>query len=210
MKKSLWLMNFIVILVVIALLGGGAYYYYQSSSYIKTDNAHVTGDIQTLTASAAGKITSWNANEGDQVSVNKELGELNNGKQTSEITASEPGTIIKQSVHKNQLVQPGAVLAQTVDMKKLYIVANIDEKKVKDVKIGSSVDVVVDGDSGIVIDGEVESIGHAANSVFSLMPQQSASGNYTKVTQYIPVKISIENYSEKVMPGMNAEVKISR
>ncbi|PLT29072.1 HlyD family efflux transporter periplasmic adaptor subunit [Peribacillus deserti] len=203
-------MNILVILIVIGLLGGGAYYYYQSSTYIKTNNAHVSGDIQTIASPAAGRLTSWNAEEGEAISSNTELGKINDGKQSTTINSSDNGTIIKESVNKNQLVQPGTVLAQAVDMKELFIVANIDEKKIKDVKTGSSVDVIVDGDEDTVIEGEVESIGHAANSIFSLMGQQNTSGNYTKVTQYIPVKISIDNYSEKVMPGMNAEVKIKK
>ncbi|WP_026694466.1 HlyD family secretion protein [Peribacillus kribbensis] len=211
MRRSLWLVNFVVIVIVIAILGGGAYYYYQSSTYIKTDNAHVSGNIQTISAPVSGKVASWNVNEGDTVSKNQTLGTISaGGGKSTDLTAADNGTIIRQSVSPNQLVQAGASVAQIVDMKKLFIVANIDEGDVKDIKEGNSVDVTVDGDPNTVIDGKVESIGNAANSLFSLMGQQNTSGNYTKTTQYIPVKISIDNYSSKVMPGMNAEVKIKK
>jgi len=121
----------------------------------------------------------------------------------------EAGTIIKNEAKTNQLVQAGQVLAQEADMDDLYIIANIKEKNVSDIEVGDSVDISVDGDSEVVFDGEIEEIGYATNSVFSALPSQNASGNYTKVTQKVPVKISIQNPTKKVLLGMNAEVKIS-
>src|SRR6478752_5191484 len=78
------------------------------------------------------------------------------------------------------------------------------------VEEGNDVDVTVDGDSSAKIDGKVEEIGYATNSLSSLTSNSSSDGNYTKVSQTVPVKISISNYSEHVLPGMNAEVKISK
>ncbi|MCY8754657.1 transporter, partial [Bacillus haynesii] len=52
-------------------------------------------------------------------------------------------------------------------------------------------------------------IGYVTNTVFSMLPEMKTSGDYTKVTEKVQVKISIQNPSSKVLPGMNAEVKIS-
>ncbi|RBN36731.1 transporter, partial [Priestia megaterium] len=111
---------------------------------------------------------------------------------------------------ENQMVQAGQQIASEVDMNNLFIIANIKEDKLKDIEAGDDVDVTVDGDTKTTIDGKVEEIGYATNSIFSLMPSSNSDGNYTKVSQTVPVKISISNYSENVLPGMNAEVKISK
>ena len=108
------------------------------------------------------------------------------------------------------MVQAGQQIATEVDMKDLFIVANIKEDQLKDIKEGDDVDVTVDGDSGTKIDGKVEEVGYATNSLSALTSNSSSDGNYTKVSQTVPVKISISNYSEHVLPGMNAEVKISK
>ncbi|CAC5593994.1 drug resistance transporter [Staphylococcus aureus] len=61
------------------------------------------------------------------------------------------------------------------------------------------------------IKGKVDSIGKATAASFSLMPSSNSDGNYTKVSQVIPVKITLESEpSKQVVPGMNAEVKIHK
>jgi multidrug resistance efflux pump len=119
------------------------------------------------------------------------------------------GTIIKNEAMNGQMVQAGQVLAQVADMNHLYITANIKETDLKDIEKGDSVNIKVDGDPDVTFEGTIEEIGYATNSVFSMLPQQNTSDNYTKVTQKVPVKISFQNPSAKVLPGMNAEIKIS-
>ncbi|MGB3890842.1 MAG: transporter, partial [Priestia megaterium] len=63
-RGRLILMNFIGIIVVLALIIGGGYYYIQKSNYVSTDNAKVSGDLYTVVAPAAGKVASWNVEEG--------------------------------------------------------------------------------------------------------------------------------------------------
>ncbi|RAI18143.1 HlyD family secretion protein, partial [Rhodobium orientis] len=65
------------------------------------------------------------------------------------------------------------------------------------------------GDPDTTFEGKVEEIGYATDSVFSMFPEMNQSGDYTKVTEKVQVKISIQNPSAKLLPGMNAEVKIS-
>ena len=119
------------------------------------------------------------------------------------------GTLVKKEVQNNQQVQPGTVLGETIDLSKLYITANIKETDIKNIEKGDKVDIVVDGDPDTTFEGTVEQIGYATNSTFNMLPATNSSGNYTKVTQKVAVKISIKNPSDKVLPGMNASVKIS-
>jgi multidrug resistance efflux pump len=210
MRGRLILVNILGIFIVAALVIGGVYYYNQNVNYIKTDDARVTGDMTQVVAPTAGKVTDWSAKTGETFSQDNVLGQISDGTHSVSITAPMDGTVVQDSVKSGQLVQAGQVLAQVVNMKKLYVTANIDETDIKDIEVGADVDVVIDEDSSTTLNGKVEEIGSATNSVFSLLPQQNTSGNYTKVTQKVPVKISISSYSEKVVPGMNAEVKISK
>jgi multidrug resistance efflux pump len=208
-KGRLIFINIIGVIIIFALVAGGAYYYYQNTNYVKTDEAKVAGDMTTIVAPAAGQLTNWNVQEGDQLKKGSRVGTISGGSTPMNITASGDGTVVREQANDNQLVQPGQVLAQIIDMSKLYITANIEETSLQDITVGDSVDITVDGDPNTVYEGKMEKIGYATNSTFSLMPQQNASGNYTKVTQKVPVRISIKAPSDKVLPGMNAEVSIS-
>lgn len=94
-------------------------------------------------------------------------------------------------------------------MDSLYITAHIKETELRDIEKGDKVNITVDGDRDATFEGKVEEIGYVTNSVFSMLPEMKTSGDYTKVTEKVQVKISIQNPSAKVLPGMNAEVKIS-
>ncbi|MCR8929159.1 HlyD family efflux transporter periplasmic adaptor subunit [Priestia megaterium] len=209
-RSRLMVTNFIGIIVILALLIGGGYYYVQKSNYITTDNAKVSGDVYNVVAPAAGKVASWTVEEGNDVSKDTEIAKIQAEKGSVAATVPADGKIIQTNVKENQMVQAGQQIATEVDMKDLFIVANIKEDQLKDIKEGDDVDVTVDGDSSAKIDGKVEEIGYATNSLSSLTSNSSSDGNYTKVSQTVPVKISISNYSEHVLPGMNAEVKISK
>ncbi|PNE07300.1 HlyD family efflux transporter periplasmic adaptor subunit [Priestia megaterium] len=209
-RSRLMVTNFIGIIVILALLIGGGYYYVQKSNYITTDNAKVSGDVYNVVAPAAGKVASWTVEEGNDVSKDAEIAKIQAEKGSVVAKVPADGKIIQTNVKENQMVQAGQQIATEVDMKDLFIVANIKEDQLKDIKEGDDVDVTVDGDSSAKIDGKVEEIGYATNSLSSLTSNSSSDGNYTKVSQTVPVKISISNYSEHVLPGMNAEVKISK
>ncbi|MDI3091999.1 HlyD family efflux transporter periplasmic adaptor subunit [Priestia megaterium] len=209
-RSRLMVTNFIGIIVILALLIGGGYYYVQKSNYITTDNAKVSGDVYNVVAPAAGKVASWTVEEGNDVSKDAEIAKIQAEKGAVAAKVPADGKIIQTNVKENQMVQAGQQIATEVDMKDLFIVANVKEDQLKDIKEGDDVDVTVDGDSSAKIDGKVEEIGYATNSLSSLTSNSSSDGNYTKVSQTVPVKISISNYSEHVLPGMNAEVKISK
>lgn len=207
-KGRLIFANIVGVVVVVALVAGFAYYYYQNKNYVKTDEATVTADMSQIVATSSGQLKDWDIKEGEEVSKDDKLGKLFDGEKELSIVSMDDGKIIKNAVKNHQVVQAGDILAQTADMDKRFITANIKETDLKDIDKGDSVDITVDGDEGTEFEGKVEEIGYAANSVFSKLPQQS-SGNYTKVTQKVAVKISIQNPTDKVLPGMNAEVKIS-
>ncbi|MBQ4818326.1 MULTISPECIES: HlyD family efflux transporter periplasmic adaptor subunit [Bacillus] len=207
-RGRLLLTNIIGLIVILAIIAGGAYYYYESTNFVKTDEAKVTGDMYQITAPAAGQIKGWDINEGDEVQKDSTVAKVE-GETKTNIKSVADGTLVKKEVQNNQQVQPGTVLGETIDLSKLYITANIKETDIKNIEKGDKVDIVVDGDPDTTFEGTVEQIGYATNSTFNMLPATNSSGNYTKVTQKVAVKISIKNPSDKVLPGMNASVKIS-
>ena len=94
-----------------------------------------------------------------------------------------------------------------VDPSQLWVNANIDETSVDRVKVGQQVTVHVDALNKDV-PGRVESITPATASTFSLLPTSNTSGNYTKVTQEVPVRISVNLGNQPVLLGSSVEVKI--
>ena len=207
-RGRLLLTNIIGLIVILAIIAGGAYYCYESTNCVKTDEAKVTGDMYQITAPAAGQIKGWDINEGDEVQKDSTVAKVE-GETKTNIKSVADGTLVKKEVQNNQQVQPGTVLGETIDLSKLYITANIKETDIKNIEKGDKVDIVVDGDPSTTFEGTVEQIGYATNSTFNMLPATNSSGNYTKVTQKVAVKISIKNPSDKVLPGMNASVKIS-
>ncbi|ALC82481.1 MULTISPECIES: efflux RND transporter periplasmic adaptor subunit [Bacillus] len=209
-RGKLLVANLIGLIVILALIAGGVYFYYQNSSFVKTDEAHVQGDRTQIVASAAGVLNDWNMNEGDKVSKDDKIAKVKSESGSQDVKTISDGTIVKNEAQDGQLVQAGQALAEVIDMDNLYVTANIKETDLSEIEVNDKVDVTVDGDPGSTFEGTVEKIGYATNSTFDLLPQTNASGNYTKTTQKVQVKISISNPSDKVLPGMNASVKIEK
>ncbi|OYD06816.1 HlyD family efflux transporter periplasmic adaptor subunit [Paludifilum halophilum] len=212
MKTSrLILINVVLLLIIVGASLGGYYYYYQQTHFVKTDDAQVQGGLMTLSASTPGQLVRWKGKEGSTFQKGDVIGQVKGADgQTSDIKAPKDGTIVQNQGKKGQMITPGQPLGSLVDMDELYIVANIEETEIQDVKEGAEVDISIDAQSDTTIKGQVEQTGLATVSTFSLMPQQNASGDYTKVVQRIPVHISMDEYPEGLVPGMNATVSIDR
>ncbi|PTG84387.1 multidrug efflux protein, partial [Staphylococcus chromogenes] len=206
----------IVTILLILIIGAVAFYFYnQSANYIKTDNAKVDSEQMKLSSPIPGQITKLNAKEGDKLNEGDTVAEVT-GKgqdgqpQKMEIKMPKDGTIAKLDGQENGMAQAGQPMAYAYNMNDLYITANIDETDVKDLSENEKVDVSIDGQSS-QIKGRVDRIGNATASSFSLMPSSNSDGNYTKVTQVVPVKIKLDNQPSKgIVPGMNAEVSIHK
>lgn len=214
MKKIITI-NIVTILLIL-IIGAVAFYFYnQSANYIKTDNAKVDSEQMKLSSPIPGQITKLNAKEGDKLNEGDTVAEVT-GKgqdgqpQKMEIKMPKDGTIAKMDGQENGMAQAGQPMAYAYNMNDLYITANIDETDVKDLSENEKVDVSIDGQSP-QIKGRVDRIGNATASSFSLMPSSNSDGNYTKVTQVVPVKIKLDNQPSKgIVPGMNAEVSIHK
>lgn len=212
--KRMILIN--IILLVILVGGGfaGYYYYNQSVTYLSTDNAQVAGQQVNIAAPANGTLTSWKGETGQVFSKNDKLGSIemvtDKGKTSLDIKAPAAGTVVQSTAVKNATVAAGTPLAVMYDLDQLWVTANVDETEINDVKVGQDVDIYVDAYPNMTLSGKVEEIGLATAGTFSLLPKDNASGNYTKETQVIPVKVSLDSYGEKLVPGMNVTARIHK
>ncbi|MDI3327875.1 MAG: efflux RND transporter periplasmic adaptor subunit [Alicyclobacillaceae bacterium] len=211
MKTSrIILLNLIALLLIGALIFGGYYYLYQSWNYVSTDDAKVWADLVPVASAVPGRVTGWKGIVGQTFNRGDVMGQIEGAGDAGRIAAPISGTVIQSHIVEGQMAAPGQPLATMADLKRLYVVANIEETRIQDVNVGADVDITVDADPGTTIKGKVEQVGLAANSVFSLFPQQNTTGNYTRVVQRIPVRISMSVYGRDIVPGMNAAVRIHK
>ena len=125
------------------------------------------------------------------------------------LIAPSDGFISNLKIYKGQLIAPGQPLFGFIDNAKWWINANFKETDLDRIRKGQKVKVVLDM-YGHTYNGQVNSISYATGAVFSLLPPENATGNWVKVTQRFPVRISLED-SEKypLRVGASAEVKIN-
>lgn len=133
----------------------------------------------------------------------------------TKIVASGSGTVAKKWVVPGDIVQAGQPIMTLYDLQDIWVTANFEETKLASIHLGDAVEISVDAFPDLELTGRVELIGAAAASQFSLIPPNNASGNFTKVTQRVPVKITFahpgagDSGGRPVLrPGMSVEVKI--
>ncbi|EEQ78739.1 MULTISPECIES: HlyD family secretion protein [Staphylococcus] len=213
--KKMVLINIITIIVLIVIGVVGFYFWNNATSYVSTDNAKVDGDQMKIASPASGEIKSLDVKQGEKLKKGDKVAEVvaqGEGGQSKEMSIKMPkdGTIVKTDGMEGSMAQAGNPIAYAYNLDDLYITANVDEKDVADIEKGNDVDVDIDGQKATV-SGKVDQIGDATAASFSLMPSSNSDGNYTKVSQVVPVRISLDSEpSKNVVPGMNAEVKIHK
>jgi membrane fusion protein (multidrug efflux system) len=127
------------------------------------------------------------------------------------------GVIGKRWLLPGDIAQPGQLVFSVVNDKKLWVSVFLEETKLGNLRVGQPALFTVDTYPGATFRGKIMTIGANTAAQFSLIPANNASGNFTKVTQRVPLKISIDSVegSEKLsayhlLSGMSVIVKIIR
>ncbi|RKH63144.1 HlyD family secretion protein [Corallococcus interemptor] len=125
------------------------------------------------------------------------------------IVAPADGQVSKLSVHAGQLLTPGQVVAELVPTT-TYVVANFKETQVGHMQPGQRVEVELDAFSGEKLEGRVESLSGGTGARFSLLPPDNASGNFVKVVQRVPVRITWVHPPQglALRAGLSADVTV--
>jgi membrane fusion protein, multidrug efflux system len=121
------------------------------------------------------------------------------------VKAPVGGVVSKKTVEPGQVVQPGQPLMAIVPLDDIWVTANFKENELRDIRPGQPVTIKVDA-YGRDYQGKVDSIAAATGARFSLLPPENATGNFVKVVQRIPVKITFERGQDPdhlLRPGMS-------
>jgi membrane fusion protein (multidrug efflux system) len=127
------------------------------------------------------------------------------------IRAPFDGTVGNRAVQQGEWVQPGARLLSLVPAQGLWIDANFKETQLGKLRPGQHARIEVDALPGAPIDGQVVAFSPASGAVFSLLPPENATGNFTKIVQRVPVRIAVPADADPaglLRPGLSVVVRI--
>ncbi|SFU35412.1 HlyD family secretion protein [Pseudoduganella namucuonensis] len=129
------------------------------------------------------------------------------------IVAPVSGRIGKRALEVGQRVQPGQQLTAIVQ-DNVWVTANFKETQLAELKVGQPVHLSVDAVPGRELIGRVDSFSPASGAQFALLPADNATGNFTKIVQRVPVKITLKPEDLKALdgrlvPGMSVIAEVS-
>lgn len=128
------------------------------------------------------------------------------------IVAPVSGRLGKRNVEVGARVQPGQQLAAIVE-DKVWVTANFKETQLAGLKTGQDVDVVIDALPGEHLKAKLDSFSPASGNQFALLPADNATGNFTKIVQRVPVKLTfadadLQRLAGRLAPGMSAMAEV--
>jgi multidrug resistance efflux pump len=213
-----------IVILVAAFVGFNIYR--DGQLYVSTDNAQLSGQPVQVGAMNAGRVEAIlpsvgsRVQKGDviaQVALPSQIGMGQNGQPKMgflgagdtrvDVQAPIDGIVIAEPVAVGASVAAGQGIVTLIDPTQLWVLANIEETNIGRVKVGQPVTVHVDALNSDV-PGKVEVVTPATANNFSLIPASNASGNFTKVTQLVPVRIAVNLGDQPLLLGANVEVKI--
>ncbi|MFO1012896.1 MAG: HlyD family secretion protein [Caulobacteraceae bacterium] len=126
------------------------------------------------------------------------------------IRAPIAGVVGAKAVRVGQQVQAGLTLLAIVPVEQTYVVANFKETQLGRLRIGQPVAIHADAYGDRVIRGRIDSFAPATGSEFALIPVENAVGNFTKITQRVPVKITVlpGELAGSLRPGLSVSVTV--
>jgi len=128
----------------------------------------------------------------------------------TDVLAPVSGIVGRKQIESGQRVSVGQLLLTLVPPKDIWVVANFKETQLHHMRVGQAATIHVDSYDRS-FSGNVESIGGATGSKYSLIAPENATGNYVKVVQRIPVRIRLADpqiQEQLIVPGMSVEVVV--
>jgi len=129
-----------------------------------------------------------------------------------DLLAPVGGTVARRSVQLGQRVQAGSPLMSLVMLDHVWVDANFKESQLQRLRIGQPVELTADVyGQKVVYHGKVEGLGAGTGAAFALLPAQNATGNWIKVVQRVPVRVTLAADEIKAHPlrvGLSMEAKV--
>lgn len=226
-----WRLRVLLVAGTIVVLGVAAFFGYRlrynSVHFASTDNAQVAAALVQVGSLQAGRIIKMNVDIGTSVGEGhviatvdiptvitrsettdtSKLGFKDVRDQLVDVVAPISGVVAARWARVGDTVPAGQPIVTLMDQRQVWVVANIEEGKVRRVQPGQYVDVQVDT-MGRTLAGWVEAVSPVTAATFTLLPTRNTSGNFTKVAQLVPVKIVLEDSRLPLVPGSSATVRI--
>lgn len=210
-RKIVFLIVFIVAAIVVAVL-----WWLDYRKYIRTDDANLDSFRVSVSAPVAGQVVRLYVMEGDTVKRGDTLLMLDHSACT--VMAPVDGIIGKRWILPGDRIEAGQTALTLNRGTDIWVAVYLEETKFKEIYLGQKAQFTLDAYDKLTFEGRVYYIGDNTASEFALVPPNNASGNFTKVTQRIPLKISIDKVEGddeqkarvKLVSGMSATVKIKK
>jgi len=180
------------------------------------DNARAARDrAQAMTLQARASVTAAEANhevlkaqkaeaERGRRELEAVLAKAQRDLDATVIRAPFDGVVGNKAVQQGDFVSPGKRLLALVPIEGIFIDANFKETQLSSIQIGQKVKLVLDADASNPLDGVVQSFAPASGALFSLLPPENATGNFTKVVQRLTVRVRVLNANERLLlPGLS-------
>src|SRR2546428_163172 len=218
--KRKFIMIGVLGLLALAAIGYGAYFVLVGRFYVSTDDAYVRANNTTLGARVSGHVAAilprdnsivraddviFRIDDGDyriavdaarskiatqQATIDR-IGRQVTALESASVRAPVDGPFSNRLVNAGDFIQAGQRLANVVPLNDVFIDANYKETQLKRIRPGQPVKISVDAYGHRKFAGIVDSISPAAGSVFTLLPPDNATGNFTKIVQRLPVRIRV-------------------
>jgi membrane fusion protein (multidrug efflux system) len=157
----------------------------------------------------------YNISVAQSNSTKAQIGIIETQLRNTVIASPMNGVVSKRWALPGDVVSPGQPVFTVYDLQNIWVTANLEETSIGLLRSADKVEMSVDAYSQVKFSGQLLQVGTNTASQFSLIPPNNASGNFTKVTQRVPVKISIKAVSGQtdlrdvqLLPGMSVEVKV--
>jgi multidrug resistance efflux pump len=225
-SRRLLLLLPILLLVGAAGLTVAYRYWYEATYFVTTDNAQVAGDLVQVGSLNAGRIVATRVDVGDLVRKDQEIAVMSIPQEVavpfsgatrredpaagdSQVVVRAPltGVVVARTGSAGGTVAAGQPIFALVDPSRTWIRANVEETRLGRLQPGQPVEVQIDA-LDRTFQGRVVAVTPASAATFSLLPAQNTSGNFVKVTQLVPVKISVDANGAILPLGTSARVRI--
>ncbi len=200
-------------------LAGNAFASQQTLEQAQSNRDQTDASVSAAQAAITAAAANVDVLKAQQLEASRTLDELKTAQAKAErdlsfteIRAPIDGVIGNRAAKTGDFMQTGQRFASLVPLDDVYIDANFKETQLSRLRPGQPVDVSVDALPEHDIQGRVESMSPASGSVFSLLPPDNATGNFTKIVQRIPVRIKVpaDVANRKLLrPGMSVVVSIN-
>ena len=215
----------VTLVVVLGGIGTLVLLGYQSYKYVRTDNARIAAPLIPVSALSACQVISLDVDYGSYVDKGQRIAVVGQPRPSNPadrlgfkevplgraaIESPVSGYVAAVWTYPGAVIGSGASLVTIYDISDTWVTANVSEIELHRIEPGQEVEIKVDSLGGAILMGRVEGIAAATAATFSLLPQNNTTGNFIKVVQVVPVKISIAypgNYP--LIPGTSVEVRIA-